>query len=228
VRVWWPPTRDPAKTGFSGALWPAKVMATPASSSSASAATTPGAEWVIVRYDNGDKAKAFLDDVFPPEKDVPVAFGAERVPLKPGEFVEVHNGSASDPAAWLAVARKVSAGGGGGGGGGGAAAAVLVSYPFHDTAEETVAASRVRRARVWEEGGWQFVKPGQRWPPGEVTSPRELELMSERDYFRKLGVGGGGGQAAAPKAPKAAVAPTPKKAAPAPGKRPVGRPPKNK
>ena len=205
MRVWWPPTRDPAKTGFSGAYWPARALAGPSGGAA-------GSEWLTVKYDNGSTARALLDDLFP--ADPPVAFGGERVALKPGEFVEVHNGSASDPAAWVAVARKVVAGSGCGGkdgggsskkeqgAGGAGGGSVVVSYPFHDTADETVPASRVRRARVWELGAWMLPKPGQRWQPGDVTSPRELELLTEREYFKRLssgggGGGGGGGQAAA-------------------------------
>jgi hypothetical protein len=245
VRVWWPPTRDPEKTGFAGAFWPAKVAAGPSGGAA-------GAEWTTVRYDNGEKARAFADDLYP--SDQPVDFGAEREPLRPGEFVEVHNGSASDPCAWFGLARKVSLRTGG---------EASVAYPMHDSPAETVPLGRVRRVRVWEGGGWRLPRPGQRWQPGEVTSPRELELVPEKEYVRRYvggssssangGGGGAGGEAgaggskaaaaapkkaaaapksaAAPKAaPKAAKKPEPKKqAAPATapaGKRPVGRPKK--
>lgn len=247
VRVWWPPTRDPAKTGFSGAYWPARVVPGPTGG-------IPGADWATVRYDNGERGRALLDDLFP--ANPPVAFGGERDAIKPGEFVEVHNGSSTDPCAWFGVARKVLSSGGG---------SAVVSYPFHDSDDEAVPLARVRRARVWEGGAWQIPRPGQRWAPGDVTSPRELELLGEREYkawhLSSSGGGGNGGGAAAkrkappppppkekkaaevvaaakakkpavkasvkakPKAKAVALPPKAKKAA-APGKRPVGRPPK--
>lgn len=209
MRVWWPPTRDPAKTGFSGAYWPARVVPGPQGGA-------PGAGWCSVRYDNGEKGRALLDDLFPARE--PVAFGGERDPVKPGEFVEVHNGSDSDPCAWFGVARKVAKG------------EAVVGYPFHDAEDESVPLGRVRRARVWEGGAWMLPRPGQRWRPGEVTSPRELELVAERDYNRARqasataaggagggGGGGGGGSAGGAGAKKAAAAaPKKKKATKAP------------
>jgi hypothetical protein len=204
VRVWWPPTIDPAKTGFSGAYWPARVVAGPAGGA-------PGADWATVKYDNGERGRALVDDLFPASPPVP--FGGEADPIKPGEFVEVHNGSASDPCAWLAVARRVARG------------EAVVAYPFHDSGEEEVPLGRVRRARVWEGGAWQLPRPGQRWQPGDVTSPRELELLGEREYNRARqhgkagqgqqkeqqngggGVKGGKGKVVAAKKPAAKKAP---------------------
>jgi hypothetical protein len=44
VRVWWPPTKDSSRTGFSGAYWPATVVAV-------------GSKKVEVQYDNGEIIK---------------------------------------------------------------------------------------------------------------------------------------------------------------------------
>jgi hypothetical protein len=69
VRVWWPPTRDKARTGFSGAFWPARV-------------TGRGKSHITVRYDNGDEERVNSENVFPHE--VPVDFGEEVEELQVG------------------------------------------------------------------------------------------------------------------------------------------------
>lgn len=67
VRVWWPPSRNPRRTGFCGAYWPAVV-------------TKKGAEEWLVQYDNGETEKVDLDNIFPFE--VPVDFGDEITDLE--------------------------------------------------------------------------------------------------------------------------------------------------
>jgi hypothetical protein len=62
VRVWWPPTRDKNRTGFSGAFWPAAVVAR-------------GKSHFTVRYDNEDEERVNCENIFPYE--VPVDFGHE-------------------------------------------------------------------------------------------------------------------------------------------------------
>lgn len=62
VRVWWPPTRDKNRTGFSGAFWPAAVVAR-------------GKSHFTVRYDNEDEERVNCENIFPFE--VPVDFGRE-------------------------------------------------------------------------------------------------------------------------------------------------------
>jgi len=47
----------------------------------------------------------------------------------------------------------------------------------------------VRRARVWDEHAarWNYVRPGQDWDDGEVTSPTELEqCRNEKELLRAL------------------------------------------
>jgi hypothetical protein len=58
-----------------------------------------------VQYDNGDKDLVDSDQVSPAEH--PTEFGKEEIPLHVGEFVEVHNNSKTDPAAWIGVIKKV-------------------------------------------------------------------------------------------------------------------------
>jgi hypothetical protein len=58
-----------------------------------------------VQYDNGDKENVDEDQVSPFAH--PVEFGKEEAPLHVGEFVEVFNNSKTDPAAWIAVIKKV-------------------------------------------------------------------------------------------------------------------------
>ena len=67
--MWWPPTRDKARTGFSGAFWPARV-------------TGRGKSHITVRYDNGDEERVNSENVFPHE--VPVDFGEEVEELQVG------------------------------------------------------------------------------------------------------------------------------------------------
>ena len=62
MRVWWPPTRDKNRTGFSGAFWPAAVVAR-------------GKSHFTVRYDNEDEERVNCENIFPFE--VPVDFGRE-------------------------------------------------------------------------------------------------------------------------------------------------------
>lgn len=49
----------------------------------------------------------------------------------------------------------------------------------------------VRRARVWCEFSmqWNYIRPGQQWEDGDVTSPTELEQMrSQKELLRELQV----------------------------------------
>jgi len=46
-----------------------------------------------------------------------------------------------------------------------------VTYPFHDTGDELVAAALVRRARIHREGHWHYIRPGQAWEDGDVRGP---------------------------------------------------------
>lgn len=62
VRVWWPPTRDKNRTGYSGAFWPAAVVAR-------------GKSHFTVRYDNEDEERVNCENIFP--HDVPIGFGEE-------------------------------------------------------------------------------------------------------------------------------------------------------
>eukprot|EP00955_Chlamydomonas_euryale_P095540 364943-Chlamydomonas_euryale.AAC.14 len=50
-------------------------------------------------------------------------------------------------------------------------------------------ATRVRRARILEDGVWRLIKPGQTWKDGEVTSPSELELIYEDQLQNELQAG---------------------------------------
>lgn len=96
--------------------------------------------------------------------------------LQKGEFCEVHNGSKTDPCAWLGrVVRRVPK-----------TRHYTVEYPFHDSKPEKIDMSKIRRARIMEDGEWRLIKPGQEWVDGEVTSPVELELINEdelEDYL---------------------------------------------
>lgn len=153
-----------------------------------------------VRYDNGDEELVSSDHVFP--EDAPIGFGEEIEDLLAGEFVEVSNGSKTDPCAWLGVVKAPP-----GAGAGAAAAKCLVTYPFHDAPDERVARALLRRARIWDGDEWKVIRPGQKWRDGEVVSPRELDLLSEDDFLARFldaaakpagGAGGGkkGGKAA--------------------------------
>ncbi|KAJ9526951.1 hypothetical protein QJQ45_025347, partial [Haematococcus lacustris] len=159
-RCWWEPTDDEDKTGFAGAYWPVTVMAAKA-----------GGKYVVI-YDNeetGQVREHTLSSI-----DLPVEFGKEEFPLQPGEFCEIHNGSDSDPCAWVGKVSKLLANGD-----------YVVTYPFHDTGPERIKACNIRRARVLEAGMWRLIKPHQKWRDGEVVSPVELETID--DDWEELG-----------------------------------------
>lgn len=65
--MWWPPTKDKQRTGFSGAYWPASVV-------------KRGNSSFTVQYDNGDIEKVHPDNIFPFK--LPVDFGSEEAPLE--------------------------------------------------------------------------------------------------------------------------------------------------
>lgn len=67
VRVWWPPTKDKLKTGFSGMYWPAKVV-------------RHAGDKYEVQYDNGDKETVLGENVSP--FNPPFEFGEETHPLQ--------------------------------------------------------------------------------------------------------------------------------------------------
>jgi hypothetical protein len=67
VQVWWPPTRNPKRTGFSGAWWPAAVR------------KVTEAEYTV-EYDNGETEVVNAEHIFP--YDLPVGFGQEEEPLQ--------------------------------------------------------------------------------------------------------------------------------------------------
>ncbi|GAX85585.1 hypothetical protein CEUSTIGMA_g13000.t1 [Chlamydomonas eustigma] len=155
VRVWWEPTDNKSKDGFAGAYWPAIVI-------------EKNRNKLRVRYDNGDEEDVHVDHVSEFES-LPFDFG-EEADLRPGEFCEVSNGSKTDPCAWFGrVVRQAVAG------------SYIVEYPFHNAEPEKVLPSLIRRARVLEDGQWHLVKPHQMWEDGEVSSPKELELIHEED-----------------------------------------------
>ena len=115
--------------------WPARVLGRPEGK-------------YEVQYDNGDREVVDEENVSPNPQLVD--FGAEERPLQvfalsntlysgatdaklfnpplkqAGEFVEVFNNSASDPAEWLACTVKVNK------------KSIVVEYPFHDADNETV------------------------------------------------------------------------------------------
>lgn len=159
VRVWWPPTKDRDRTGYSGAYWPASVL-------------TKGQNFLEVEYDNGDRERVDPDNIFP--FDFPIGFGEEQQPLEVGEFVEVSNNSKTDPCAWLGCVAEIGA------------TKIKVKYPFHDSPEEQIKPALLRRARVWDDLDWKFIEMGQAWKPGDVTSPLELNLVVERVYYKQL------------------------------------------
>ncbi|WIA10965.1 hypothetical protein OEZ85_011128 [Tetradesmus obliquus] len=181
VRVWWPPTKDKDRTGFSGAYWPASVH-------------RKGTNFLEVEYDNGEREKVDPDNIFP--FDVPIEFGKETTPLMVGEFVEVSNNSKTDPCAWVGCVKTLGK-------------KCLINYPFHDSPDELIKLEHLRRARVWDDLDWQYIDVGQRWKAGEVTSPIELNLLTEEEYYRKLKQLGGkvsGGKGSRGKKPAAAAA----------------------
>lgn len=159
VRVWWPPTRDKSRTGFSGAFWPADIVAR-------------GKSHFTVRYDNEDEERVNCENIFP--YDVPIEFGQEVEDLRVGEFVEVSNGSNTDPCAWLGCVSEIVGG------------SYVVKYPFHDAPDETIKKSLIRRARIWDGEDWKYIQPGLTWRDGEVASPKELNLFEEKQYFREF------------------------------------------
>lgn len=161
VRVWWPPTKDKERTGYSGAYWPATVL-------------SKGENFLEVEYDNGEREKVDPDNIFP--FDVPISFGEESQPLEVGEFVEVSNNSDTDPCAWVGVVDKLGK-------------TIKVKYPFHDSPDESIKPHLLRRARIWDDLDWKFIEIGQSWKPGDVTSPLELNLLVEKDYFKLLAAG---------------------------------------
>jgi hypothetical protein len=67
VRVWWPPTTDKSRTGFSGAYWPATEL-------------KQSKDTFKVQYDNGDVEAVHVDNVFP--FMAPIDFGKEAEPLQ--------------------------------------------------------------------------------------------------------------------------------------------------
>jgi hypothetical protein len=67
VYVWWPPTRNAKRTGFSGAWWPAAVR------------KVSEAEYTV-QYDNGETEAVNAEHIFP--YDLPVAIGQEEEPLQ--------------------------------------------------------------------------------------------------------------------------------------------------
>lgn len=157
VRVWWPPTADKSRTGFSGAFWPAVIIGRTKSH-------------FTVRYDNDDEERVSFEHIFP--HDVPIEFGREIEELLVGEFVEVSNGSETDPGAWLGCVSEVLHD------------TYVVKYPFHDAPDETVPAALIRRARIWDGEDWKYIQPGLTWHDGEVASPKELNLVEERAYLK--------------------------------------------
>ena len=67
VRVWWPPTTDKSRTGFSGAYWPATEL-------------KKSADSFKVQYDNGDVETVHVDNIFP--FGAPIDFGKEVTALQ--------------------------------------------------------------------------------------------------------------------------------------------------
>jgi len=120
-----------------------------------------------VEYDNQEREDVDGENVSPAVP--PVAFGEESTPLAEREFCEVFNESETDPSAWLAYVYKAEED------------HYTISFPFHDSEPERVPASRVCRARVFDEISrtWKVIKPGQEWEDGEISSPNELELIDE-------------------------------------------------
>lgn len=159
VRVWWEPTKEAARDGYAGAFWPALLLGVGSSRDKRR-----------VRYDNGDEEEVHIEHISPNDT-LPVDFGQETTELQRGEFCEVHNGSKTDPCAWLGrVVKRVPR-----------SRHYIVEYPFHDSKPEKIENSKIRRARIMEDGEWRLIKPGQDWEDGEVTSPVELELINEEE-----------------------------------------------
>lgn len=81
-----------SRTDFAGMYWPAEIL-------------EKTAKGYRVLYDNGDKDLVDADQICPSEH--PTEFGKEEIPLQVGEFVEIHNNSKTDPAAWIGLIKKV-------------------------------------------------------------------------------------------------------------------------
>lgn len=64
------------------------------------------------------------------------------------------------------------------------AAARLAPHPCPNPPQP----QNIRRARVWDDVDWMLIAPRQAWRSGEVTSPKELTLLTERQYFKLLAV----------------------------------------
>eukprot|EP00873_Tetraselmis_striata_P027453 jgi/Tetstr1/447717/TSEL_000020.t2 len=194
VRVWWAPTKDKKRSGYSGMYWPATFI------------RKSGQNMIQVKYDNGELEELDMASVSPAE--VPMKFGGETTRLEVGEFCEVFNNSTTDPAAWVGRVAKVNK------------KSFSVEYPFHDAEPELVKDDLIRRARVWTESdkSWKFILPFQTWPDGEITDPWELKLCTEKDLKKALKDGPSTAEEAAAtpaatKVAKVAAKDTPKKAA---------------
>lgn len=94
VRVWWAPTKDKKRSGYSGMYWPATFI------------RKSGQNMIQVKYDNGELEELDMASVSPAE--VPMKFGGETTRLEVGEFCEVFNNSTTDPAAWVGRVAKVN------------------------------------------------------------------------------------------------------------------------
>ena len=103
--------------------------------------------------------------------NVPVDFGAEKEPFKPGEFVEVSNNSKTDPATWFAKIVEVKK------------TNCMVEYPFCDGPAELKKMEHIRRARIFDEdkNAWCYVDPAQKWKDGKFSSPMEAKLVSKAE-----------------------------------------------
>lgn len=161
VRIWWQPTRHKSRTEYSGMYWPAEVLSK----------TRQG--W-RVQYDNGDSEIVQEENISP--LSPPVEFGKEAEQLQEQEFCEVSNDSPTDPACWLARIKRVNKD------------SYLVSYPLHDTDDETVKQHLVRRAQVFDPitHEWRYIIPYQSWDDGDVSSPVELEQCYKEELKEML------------------------------------------
>lgn len=158
VRVWWPPTNDPQRTGYAAAWWPARVIAAYAN-----------AKWLEVEYDNGDIE--MVQQALTSPIDVPVAFGGEPQRLYVGDFCEVSNDSASDPCAWVGRVKTVFKPREDGN------RNYMVEWPFHDDEPEKVGHDKLRLAYVYKRDAWHVVAPKQTWNAGDVISVTSLNLL---------------------------------------------------
>lgn len=158
VRVWWPPTKNRSKSDVSGMFWPARLIA-----------QVRGSDKGTVEYDNEDVEIVLFSNCQP--ANVPVDFGAEKEPFKPGEFVEVSNNSKTDPATWFAKIVEVKK------------TNCMVEYPFCDGPAELKKMEHIRRARIFDEdkNAWCYVDPAQKWKDGKFSSPMEAKLVSKAE-----------------------------------------------